>query len=71
MKIERENKPAVIIGNRIPLGLAIGSAVAWFFWLGDTYWWDVKVPTAMITQMTSLIVFFAQIWWVNKFGVTT
>ncbi len=71
MKIERQDAPPFIVGKRIPIGLAVGSIVSWFFWLGDTYWWDVAVPTAMVTQATTLGIFAVQLWVVNKFGVTT
>ena len=71
MKIERKDAPPIVIGNRIPLGVALGSAVSWLFWLGDTYWWSVEIPTAMVTQFTTIVIALAQIWWVQVYGITT
>ncbi len=72
MKIERKDAPPFIVGKRIPIGLAVGSLVAWIFWLGETFWWPhVEVPTSMVTQATTLAIFGVQLWIVNKYGVTT
>lgn len=69
MKIERENKPPIIIGKRVMLGQIVGAACAWGFWLAEIFW-EIKVPAAMVTQATVLLLGLAQIWVVNKYGVT-
>lgn len=70
MKFEREGKPPIIVGKRVVLGQIIGAACAWGFWLGETFW-GVQVPAAMVTQATTLLVGVAQLYVVNKYGVTT
>ena len=70
MKIERANKPPIIIGGRVVLGQIIGAACAWGFWIAE-YFWQFEVPAAMVTQATTLLLGAAQIWYVNRYGVTT
>ena len=70
MKIQRENKPPFIIGKRVVVGQMVGAALSWSFWLAE-YFWEFKVPAAMVTQASTLVIGAVQIWTVNKFGVTT
>lgn len=70
MKIAREGKPSIIIGKRVVLGQVVGAALSWGFWLVE-YFWQVEVPAAMVTQASTLVIGVAQIWAVNRFGVTT
>lgn len=70
MKIQRKAGADIIIGKRVVLGQIIGAACAWGFWLADTLW-SVDIPAAMVTQATTLLLGIAQVWVVNKYGVTT
>lgn len=70
MKIERNDAPPIIIGKRVVLGQIIGAACSWAFWLAE-YFWQFQVPAAMVTQATTLLIGLAQVWAVNRFGVTT
>ena len=70
MKIKREGKPSIIIGKRVILAQIVGAICAWGFWIAE-YFFDVKVPAAMVTQATVLLLGAAQIWIANKYGVTT
>jgi hypothetical protein len=70
MKIQREGKPAIIIGKRVVLGQIVGAALTWGFWITEEFF-NLQVPAAMVTQATVLVIGIAQIWAVNKFGVTT
>ena len=70
MKIEREGKTSIIIGKRVVLGQIVGAALTWGFWIAETFL-SFEVPAAMVTQATVLVIGLAQIWAVNKYGVTT
>lgn len=70
MYIKREQKPPIIIGNRVAVGQIVGAACAWGFWLGEAFWgW--QVPAAMVTQATTLLIGITQIIIVNRYGITT
>lgn len=70
MKIERQSGPPIIVGKRIVLGQFVGAVCAWAFWIGETAWqWDI--PAAMVTQATTILLGLAQLYVVNKYGVTT
>lgn len=70
MKIDREGKPAVVIGQRVVLGQAImgliNGGVMIYNWAnpGEAF------PGEIAAMMGQPIVFFAQVWWVNNHGIT-
>ena len=70
MKITREGKPSILIGKRVVIGQIVGAGLSWSFWLAE-YFWEFVVPAAMVTQATVLVVGAAQIYAVNKWGVST
>lgn len=70
MKINRDNAPPIIIGKRVVLGQVLGAACSWVFWIAE-YFWDFQVPAAMVTQATTILIGLAQVWVVNKYGVST
>ena len=70
MKITREGKPSILIGKRVVIGQIVGAGLSWGFWLAE-YFWEFMVPAAMVTQATVLVVGAAQIYAVNKWGVST
>lgn len=70
MKIQREGKPSIIIGKRVVLGQVVGAALSWSFWIVE-YFWSIEIPAAMVTQASTLVIGVAQIYAVNKWGVTT
>ena len=70
MKLQRTNKPPIIIGKRVAVGQIVGAACAWGFWLAETFW-GFEVPAAMGTQATTLFIGITQIIVVNRYGVTT
>lgn len=70
MKIERGDKPSILIGRRVFLGQIIGAACAWVFWIGENFFgWEV--PAAMVTEASVLLVGISQVIAVNVWGVTT
>ena len=71
MKITRESKPSIIIGKRVVLGQMILSV----FNVGAGFWdWinpDTAVPAALVGFAAQAVTGIAQIYVVNKYGVST
>ena len=71
MKIERDNKPPIVIGQRVVLGQAIMGAinagVMMYNWTNPLN----PIPGEFAAMAGQPIVFFAQVWWANRYGVTT
>ena len=70
MKLKRQNGPDIIIGKRVVLGQIVGAMCAWGFWIAEAFY-EVAVPAAMVTQMTTLLVGLAQLIIVNWTGRVT
>lgn len=71
MKIERQGQPPIIIGGRVVLGQAImgaiNAAVLIYNWTNP----DNRIPGEIAGFLAQPLIFLAQVWYVNKFGVTS
>jgi hypothetical protein len=71
MKIERTESPPIIIGGRILLGQALtgamNAAVLMYNWTNP----ENPLPGAIVGMAAQPLVFFAQVIYVNRYGVTT
>ena len=70
MKLQREGQAPFIIGGRVALGQAImglmnGSVFLWNFTNPQN-----TIPGEIVGMMSQPVIFFAQIWYVNRYGVT-
>jgi hypothetical protein len=70
MKLDRDNKPPFIIGARVALGQAIMGLMN-----GGVFIWNFAnpentIPGEVVGMMGQPVIFFAQVWYVNRFGVT-
>ena len=71
MKIQREGKSPIIIGKRVVLGQGVLGVCNLLAAVWDWQNPDNLVPAAIAGLLAQVITFFAQIWVVNRFGVTT
>jgi hypothetical protein len=71
VKINRDDAPPIIIGGRILLGQALTGALNAFVL---TYNWlhpENPMPGEIVGFVAQPLVFAAQVWYVNRYGVTT
>ena len=71
MKIERENAPPIIIGGRIVLGQALTGALNAFVLIYNWTHPENPIPGEVVGFAAQPIVFAAQVWYVNRYGITT
>ena len=70
MKIDRDGKPPVVIGNRVAIGQAILSLVNGSILVYNWANPENPIPGEVAGLLAQPIIFLAQVWWVNKYGVT-
>lgn len=70
MKIDRDGQPSIIIGQRIVLGQAIMGAINAGVFIYNWMHPENPFPGEVAAMAGQPIVFFAQVWWVNRYGVT-
>jgi hypothetical protein len=71
VKIQREGQSPIIIGVRVTLGQLVMSvvngAIFWYNWVHP----EAKLPGEVVGMIAQPIIFFLQVWWANRYGVTT
>ena len=71
MKIERSDKPPIIIGKRITFGALMGGVVSFGVWLWNTTHPDTAIPAEQAIAMTTVLTGVGQLVIANVWGVTT
>lgn len=70
MKIERDEAPPIIIGGRVVIGQAILSAVNAGVFIYNWLHPENPIPGEVAGFVAQPITFLAQVWYVNRYGVT-
>lgn len=71
MQINRQGQPPIVIGKRVVLGQMILSAFNMIAGIWDWLNPENPIPAALIGVTAQVVTGLAQIWVVNKYGVTT
>ena len=71
VKIDREGKPPVIIGARVTIGQALLSLLNGGVLLYNYRHPETPIPGEIAGLIAQPIIALAQVWWVNRYGVTT
>lgn len=61
----------LVIGNRVLIGQAIMGLVNFGVWIWNITHPERQMPGEIAGAMAQPIIFLAQIYWVNRFGITT
>jgi len=71
MKIERKEKSPIVIGARVTIGQALLSAlnggVLMYNWANP----EAPIPGEIAGLIAQPFIFAIQVWWANRYGVTT
>ena len=70
MKIERENQPPIIVGQRVTFGAIIGGIVATGAYIWNTMNPEHPLPAPVVVAITTTLTGIVQIIIVNRYGVT-
>jgi len=71
MKIERNGKPPIVVGARVTIGQALLSllngGVLLYNWANP----ENRIPGEIAGLMAQPLIFAIQVWWANRYGITT
>ena len=71
MKITVEGKPPIIIGARVTIGQALLSILNGSVWFWNFTHPEQQIPGEIAGILAQPLIFFIQVWYVNRFGVTS